>query len=111
MAAVTDVKPLEPVEATASAALAIDAVHPYRGWIWIGVFAAAASWWGVVRLGIHAVLAKLRPALDADSRLSRAAPPTSSDKAAGPLPAAHHARSALPLASPARFAPRHSSRR
>ncbi len=56
MAAVTDVKPLERVEATASADLAIDAVHPYRGWIWIGVFAAAASWWGVVGLGIHAVL-------------------------------------------------------
>ena len=31
-------------------------VHPYRAWIWLGVFAAGAAFWFGVGLGIHALV-------------------------------------------------------
>jgi hypothetical protein len=31
-------------------------VHPYRTWIWFGVFAAGAGFWFAVGLGIHALM-------------------------------------------------------
>ena len=30
--------------------------HPYRTWIWFGVFAAGAGFWFAVGLGIHALM-------------------------------------------------------
>ena len=33
-----------------------EAVHPYRTWIWLGVFAAGAGFWVAVGLGIHAMM-------------------------------------------------------
>jgi hypothetical protein len=31
-------------------------VHPYRTWIWFGVFGAGAGFWFAVGLGIHTLL-------------------------------------------------------
>jgi hypothetical protein len=56
MAAVTDIKSLRRVEATASGDLAVDVVHPYRGWIWVGAFTAGAGWWAAVGLGLYSFL-------------------------------------------------------
>jgi hypothetical protein len=36
--------------------LADEGVHPYRTWIWFGVFAAGAGFWFAVGLGIHAMM-------------------------------------------------------
>lgn len=33
-----------------------DDTHPYRTWIWFGVFAAGAGFWFAVGLGIHALM-------------------------------------------------------
>lgn len=43
-------------EAAADVAVADESVHPYRAWIWLGVFAAGAGFWFAVGLGIHALM-------------------------------------------------------
>ena len=33
-----------------------DTKHPYRAWIWLGVFVVGAAFWVGVGLGVHALI-------------------------------------------------------
>ncbi len=56
MRALSDTKASQLVETAVDLDLSDEAVHPYRTWIWFGVFAAGAGFWFAVGLGIHALL-------------------------------------------------------
>ncbi len=56
MRALSDTNVTELVEPVAELDVVDESVHPYRTWIWFGVFAAGAGFWFAVGLGIHAVL-------------------------------------------------------
>jgi hypothetical protein len=56
MRALSDTTASQLVEATADLDIADETVHPYRTWIWFGVFAAGAGFWFAVGLGVHALM-------------------------------------------------------
>ncbi len=56
MRALSDTNASQLVESTADIEVLDESVHPYRTWIWFGVFAAGAGFWFAVGLGVHALL-------------------------------------------------------
>lgn len=56
MRALSDTTTSDLVESSADLEIMDDVVHPYRTWIWFGVFAAGAGFWFAVGLGVHALL-------------------------------------------------------
>ncbi len=56
MRALSDTNASQLVEQAVDLDIVDESVHPYRTWIWFGVFAAGAGFWFAVGLGIHALL-------------------------------------------------------
>lgn len=56
MRALSDTNASQLIEPVVEIVVADEAVHPYRAWIWFGVFAAGAGFWFAIGLGIHALL-------------------------------------------------------